>query len=58
MDSRVKQAIEMEDPGIIMDLRHSNSGKKSQYDTFGDECNKFLREEVGTAVDNRRLIQM
>ena len=54
IDSRVKQAIEMEDPAIVMDLRQLNTGKISQYDTFWDECSKFLQEEIGTAVDYRR----
>ena len=50
----MKQAIEMEDPHIVMDLRHLNSGMKAQYDGFWDECSKFLEESVGTAVDDRR----
>ena len=54
IDERVKQAIEMEDPSIAMDLRHNNSGMKSQYDVFWDECSKLLEESVGTAVDDRR----
>ena len=54
IDERVKQAIEMEDPSIVMDLRHNNSGMKSQYDVFWDECSKLLEESVGTAVDDRR----
>ena len=54
VDERVTQAIEMEDPDIILDLRKLNSGRKSQYDTFWEECTKFLQEEVGTAVDDRR----
>ena len=33
-----------------MDLRHLNSGRKSQYDVFWEECSKFLDEVVGTAV--------
>ena len=40
----MKQAIEMEDPHIVMDLRHLNSGMKAQYDGFWDECSKFLEE--------------
>ena len=32
----------------------SNSGRKSQYDTFWEECVKFLEEDVSTAVDDRR----
>ena len=33
-----------------MDLRHLNSGRKSQYDVFWEECSKFLDEVVGTVV--------
>ncbi len=44
----------MEDPDIVTDLRHLNSGVKAKYDAFWDECAKFLEHEVGTAVDDRR----
>ena len=54
VDERVKQAIEMEDPNVVIDLRQLNSCSKTRYDTFWDECKKFLKEEVGTAVDDRR----
>lgn len=37
-----------------MDLRYLNTGRKTQYDAFWDECSKFLQEVVGTAVDDRR----
>ena len=53
-DQTVFQAIEMEAPDIVLDLRNLNSGRKSQYDTFWEECVKFLQEDVGTAVDDRR----
>ena len=54
IDFRVKQAIEMEDPEIVTDLRQLNSGAKEKYDVFWIECGTFLEEEVGTAVDERR----
>ena len=44
----------MEDPHIVMDLRHLNFGTKAQYDGFWDKCSKFLEESVGTAVSDRR----
>ena len=44
----------MEDPNVVIDLRQLNSCSKTRYDTFWDECKKFLKEEVGTAVDDRR----
>jgi len=37
----------MEDPNIVMDLWHYNSGMKSQYDVLWDKCNKYLEESVG-----------
>ena len=45
--------MEMEDPDIVMDLRHLNTGAKARCDLFWTECSKFL-EDVGTAVDDRR----
>ena len=46
--------IEMEDADIVMDLRAHNEGRRGQYDIFWSECQKFLQESVGTAVDDRR----
>lgn len=46
--------LEMEDADIVLDLRHLNTGRKSQYDVFWSECKKFLEESIGTAVDGRR----
>ena len=54
IDSRVKQAIEMEDPDILLDLRQHNKGQCSKYDTFWAECDKLLLESMSTAVDDRR----
>ena len=54
VDERVKHAIEMEDPHIVMDLRHLNSGTKAQCDGSWNEWGKFLEESVGTAVDDHR----
>ena len=44
----------MEDPDIVTDLQHLNTGAKATYDLFRAECSKFLKEDVGTAVDDRR----
>ena len=51
-------AIEIEDFEIVADLRHLNSGNKTKYDVFWDECGKFLEQNIGTstAVDDRRHI--
>ena len=44
----------MEDPSIVMDLRHNNTAPKSKYDVFWGEFSKLLAESVGTAVGDRR----
>ncbi len=58
VDLRMKQAIEMEDPDIVPDLRHLNTGAKARYDAFWAECSKFLEQNMGTAVDDRRHTQV
>ena len=54
IDERMRMLLEMEDPDVVVDLRHLNSGQKSKYDVFGSECQKFLQEDVGSAVDDQR----
>ena len=58
VDKRVKLFVEMEDPDVVMDLRELLSGKASKFDVFWEECAKFLQEEVGLAVDERRHSQV
>ena len=54
VDERVKLFIEMEDPEIVIDLRELNTGHHTKYDVFWEECQKFLQENIGLAVDERR----
>ena len=54
VDKRAQLAIDMEDPDIVIDLREHNMGRAAQFDTFWDECGKYLNEEIGVAVDERR----
>ena len=54
IDERVRLLLDMEDPDVVLDLRALHTGHKSQYDVFWGECQKFLEEEVGTPVDDRR----
>ena len=54
IDERMKMILEMKDPDVVLDLRHLNSGRKSQYDVFWSECKKFLEEGIGSAIDDRR----
>ena len=53
IDERVQLLLDMEDRDIVLDLRALNTGQKSQYDVFWDECGKFLQEEIGTPVYDR-----
>ena len=46
--------IDMEDASILPDLRALNSGQRTRFDVFWAECDKFLTEEIGTSVDDRR----
>ena len=52
IDRRVQEAIEMEDPDILMDLRHQNTKASDKYGVFWTKCRKFLDE--CTAVQERR----
>ena len=54
IDERMRMILEMEDADVVLDLRHLNSGRRSQYDVFWSECQKFLEEDIGSAVDDRR----
>jgi len=42
----MKLVLEMEDPNIVVNLRHLNTGNKSKYDVFWEECKKFLQEGI------------
>ena len=50
--------VDMEDPDLTVDLRELHSGKQSKFDVFWTECEKFLQENVGLAVDERRHSQV
>lgn len=54
INDRVQLFVDMEDPDVVLDLRALNSGQKTKYDTFWDEVQKFLREDVGLAAEERR----
>ena len=50
VDKRIKQIM---NPSILSDLRALNTGHASKFNTFWEECGKFLNENVGIAVDDR-----
>ena len=54
VDARIREIIDMEDVNVLPDLRALNSGQKTKFDCFWAECEKFLSEDVGTIVDDRR----
>jgi len=54
VDQRILQIIDMEDPTVLHDLRALNSGQATKFDVFWEECGRFLNEDIGIAVDDRR----
>jgi len=61
IDTRVKQFLQMEpdDPQTVFDLREVQCPeKKTKYEIFWAEAEKFINEDIGTAVDDRRHCQV
>lgn len=54
VDETIRQIIDMEDTSVLPDLRLQNQAHSDKYESFWDECEKFLNESVGVAVDDRR----
>ena len=57
VDERVRSIIlmEPENPCTVVDLREVKSQeKKTKYDVFRDEARKYINEEIGVVVDDRR----
>ena len=52
IDNRVAEALSMEDPDIIIDLRELNSNKSDRFSVFWDKCSQFL--STCTSVHERR----
>lgn len=52
IDKQVAEAIDMEDPDILMDLRYQNANGSDKYRVFWAKCKQFLDE--CTAVHERR----
>jgi len=52
IDQRIREAVELEDPDIIVDLRHNNAGQTEKYTEFWKVCESYLNE--CTAVHDRR----
>ena len=57
IDERVREIISMEpeDPSTVVDLREVRSKEsKTKFNVFWDEAQKFINEDLGVAVDDRR----
>ena len=54
IDARMATFFDLEEPGIVPDLRHVYSGNGSKFDLFWGKAKEFLEEDIGTAVDDRR----
>ena len=47
--------MEPEDPSTVIDLREVRSKEsKTKFNVFWDEAQKFINEDLGVAVDDRR----
>ena len=44
----------MEDPTVLPDLRALNSGRAVKFNSFWEQCARFLNKDVCAAVDDRR----
>ena len=54
IDTRVATLFELEEPGLVYDLRDHYSGRQSKFEVFWQKAKEFLEEDIGTAVDDRR----
>ena len=57
IDERVQEIIniEPEDPNTVINLREVKSNdSKTKFDVFWDEAKKYINEDLGAAVDDRR----
>ena len=51
INDRIQLFVNMEHPDMVPDWRALNSGQKTKYNTFWDEVQKFLREDVGLTTE-------
>lgn len=57
IDARAQELLRMEpeDPNTVIDLREScTTSGRTKYQVFWDEAAKFINEDIGTAVEDRR----
>lgn len=52
MDARLREALEMEDPELLIDLRGNNGCKGNRFESFWEKMKIYLNES--TAVQDRR----
>ena len=46
----IKQTIDMEDPTVLPNLRALNLGQAAKFNSFWEQCARFMNEDVGAAV--------
>ena len=52
IDQRISEALAMEDPDVIIDLRELNSNGKDRFSVFWEKCSQYL--SMCTSVHDRR----
>ena len=51
IDTWVETLFEVEEPGLVYDLRNHYSGQQSKFE--GEKAKEFLEEDVRTVVDDK-----
>jgi len=50
----VRQALELVDSDLVVDLRQHNKGHSSKFMGFWEACKIYIRRNIETAVDDRQ----
>ena len=53
VNEHVKQALELEDPDLVVDLRQHNKGHPSKYNQLWEPCEIYIQGNIETAVDDK-----
>lgn len=53
VDECVRQALDLEDAEVVVDLRHHNKGHTSKYEPFWEACERYIESTIEIAVDDR-----
>ena len=55
VNEHAKQALELEDPDLVVDLRQHNKGHSSKYIQLWESCESYIQGNIETAVDDKKI---